>query len=70
MKKYISIWDKKMFAKPILSTIAKRGGKYFKAFIAPTMRQAAISGGVNTVANIFDYWMQKFYESNIGILYG
>ena len=62
--------DIKRYAKPILSTIAKRGGKYFKAFIAPTMRQAAISGGVNTVANIFDYWMQKFYESNIGILYG
>ena len=54
--------DIKRYAKPILSTIAKRGGKYFKAFIAPTMRQAAISGGVNTIANIFDYWMQKLYE--------
>ena len=54
--------DIKRYAKPILSTIVKRGGKYFKAFIAPTMRQAAISGGVNTIANIFDYWMQKLYE--------
>ena len=56
--------------KPILSTLIMRGSKYMKTFFVPTIKQSMISGGVNTVTNIFDYWMQKYYESNQVRVYG
>ena len=46
----------------MLSTFMKRGSKYLKAFVVPTVKQSLVSGGINTVTNIFDYWMQKLYE--------
>lgn len=48
--------------KPIISTIVNRGLKYFKSFIFPTFKSAAISGVVNAIASIFDFYMQKLYN--------
>lgn len=56
------IRDINRYAKPMLSTFMKRGSKYLKAFVVPTVKQSLVSGGINTVTNIFDYWMQKLYE--------
>lgn len=50
------------YRKPMLSTVLKRGKKYLKTFLIPTFRQSIISGGINTVVNIFDYWRQKLYD--------
>ena len=58
-----AVRDIKRYTKPILSTFMTRGNKYLKVFVAPTIKQSLISGSINTVTNIFDYWMQKFYEA-------
>lgn len=54
--------DIKRYAKPMLSTFMKRGSKYLKAFVVPTIRQSVISTGVNTIVNILDFWMQRAYQ--------
>ena len=58
-----TVRDIKRYAEPILSTFMKRGNKYLKAFVVPTAKQSLISAGINTAINIFDYWMQKLYET-------
>ena len=46
----------------IISTISKRGAKYFDEFIKPFFKQSLVVSGITAIANTADYWIQKLYE--------
>ena len=54
--------DISRYGSPIIATILKRGAKYINEFIKPTLKSAAISGGISAISSVVSYYAQVLME--------
>lgn len=54
--------DISRYGSPIVETILKRGAKYIKEFIQPTLKSSAVSGGISAISNVASHYAQVLME--------
>ncbi len=54
--------DISRYGSPIVETILKRGAKYIKEFIQPTLKSSAVSGGISAISNVVSHYAQVLME--------